>query len=125
MKFNEAMDKLKAGAKVTRTPWRDGVYFLMQGNDVKSFQPKLAHYVYNEHIMVSDGWLVDGVNEELSFCDIIPHLQKGSKARMKDWKDTFIFIEPSLHELAIQSMEVFPFPVNFESFTAEDWVIIE
>jgi hypothetical protein len=125
MKFCEAMDKLKNGSKVTRKPWGEGLYFLMQGEDVKSFQPKLSSYHYNEDIMVSDGWLVDDCKEEMKFCDIIPYIRKGSKAKMKQWKESFIYFDNSTKGLVIHSMECFPFTPDFDSFLAEDWITIE
>lgn len=125
MKFSEAMEKLKSGAKVTRHPWSEGVYFKMDGNDVKSFQPKLLPYIYNEDIMVSDGWLIEGKVEEMNFCDIIPYLQKGGKAKMRDWKEMFIYLDQSIKSLVVNSMDVFPFTPQFDDFVAQDWVEIE
>jgi hypothetical protein len=122
MKFCDAMDSLKAGAKVTRHPWREGVYFKMVGEDVKSFQPRLINYSYNEDIMVSDGWLVDDLPTEYKFCEIIPLLVNGSKAKLKDWNEMFIFLDRATRLLAVQSMEIFPFIPDFESFVAEDWI---
>lgn len=122
MKFCEAMDKLKSGAKITRESWKDGIYFLMDKGDVKSFQPRLSHFSYNEDIMVSDGWLVDDNKKEFKFCDIIPFLQKGSKAKLKDWKDTFIYLDVSTKSLVVHSMDMFVFVPGFEAFTAQDWI---
>ena len=122
MKFCEAMDRLKEGAKVTRQPWVEGVYFLMDGSDVKSYQPKLAHFIYNEDIMVSDGWLVDGVEGEFKFCDIIGYLQQGARARLNEWKEAFIYLDPIDKVLVINSMEIFPFTPQFSDFVAQDWI---
>ena len=125
MKFCEAMDLLKAGSKVTRQPWIDGVYFLMEGEDVKSFQPKLAPYQYNEDIMVSDGWLIVGSEDEYKFCEIIPFLMQGAKAKLKDWKETFIYYAQDIKGLVVHSMEIFPFIPDFDSFVAQDWIEIK
>tara|TARA_R110000868_G_scaffold90899_3_gene251957 strand:+ start:3897 stop:4271 length:375 start_codon:yes stop_codon:yes gene_type:complete len=122
MKFCEAMDRLKEGAKVTRQPWAEGVYFLMDGSDVKSYQPKLAHFVYNEDIMVSDGWLVDGVEGSFKFCDIISYLQQGARARLSEWKEAFIYLDSTDKVLVINSMEIFPFTPQFSDFVAQDWI---
>lgn len=119
------MEKLRSGAKITRQPWKEGVYFLMDGKDVKSYQPKLSAYVYNEDIMVSDGWLVDGHDEEFNFCDIIPHLQQGLKAKLKDWKEMFIYLDHDVKGLVVNSMDSFPFTPQFEDFVAQDWMQIE
>lgn len=124
MKFCEAMDKLKEGAKVTRQPWAEGVYFLMDGSDVKSYQPKLAHFLYNEDIMVSDGWVVDGIEGEFKFCDIISYLQQGARARLNEWKESFIYLDPTDKVLVVNSMEIFPFTPQFSDFVAQDWVEI-
>ncbi len=125
MKFCEAMDELRNGKKVTRNPWRQGVYFLMQGDDVKSYQPKISPYIYNEDIMVSDGWYVEGLDQEMKFCNIIPYLQQGAMARMDSWKEAWIYYDGSSKGLVVHSMDEFPFIPDFESFTAQDWIIIE
>ncbi len=125
MKFCEAMERLRNGAKVTRNTWKDGLYFLMDKEGVKSFQPKLASFVYNEEIMVSDGWSVSGQENTYKFCEIIPFLQKGEKAMWKEWKEAFIYLDRTDKRLVMSSMEVFPFIPEFESFVAQDWVEIE
>lgn len=122
MRFNEAMEKLQAGEKVTRSPWLGSIYFMLDGKDVKSYQPKLGAYIYNEDIMVSNGWEVQGVEGEHKFYDIILYLQQGAKARMKDWKESYIYLDNTMKGLAIHSMDIFPFTPDFESFTAQDWV---
>ncbi len=122
MKFSEAMEKLKSGSKVTRHPWRDGVYFMMVNGEVKSFQPKLSPYIYNEDIMISDGWLIEGEDKEYKFSEIIPLLLQHKKARLKDWKETFIFFDSQTKSLVVHSMDTFPFLPDFESFIAQDWI---
>lgn len=122
MKFCEAMEKLKDGAKVTRLPWKDGVYFIMDGSDVKSFQPRLTTFVYNEDIMVSDGWIISGVADEMKFCDIISYLKNGGRARRADWKNAYIYFDRPSKTLVYFSMETFPYIPDFESFIAEDWI---
>ncbi len=124
MKFCEAMDKLKSGSKVTREPWKEGVYFKMDGADVKSYQPKLMAYIYNEDIMISGGWLVDDNPEEYKFCDIIEMLQKGSKAKLKDWTESFIYLDFATKSLVCHSMDAFPFNPQFSDFMAQDWMEI-
>ncbi|MCF1193181.1 DUF2829 domain-containing protein [Mangrovimonas sp. AS39] len=122
MKFCEAMEKLKAGSRVTREPWKGGVYFVMVAEDVKSFQPKLSPYIYNEDIMVSDGWMVEGDENEYKFCDIIPFLQQGKHARLKDWNNMYIYLDRQNKMLVVHSMEVLPFVPDFDSFVAQDWI---
>lgn len=125
MKFSEAMDKLKNGAKVTRHPWQDGLYFMMVNNEVKAFHPKLLPYIYNEDIMVSDGWLIEGKQDEYNFCDIIPFLESGAKAKLKDWKETFIYLDRVTKSLVVYSMEPLPYLPDFESFVEQDWIELE
>lgn len=125
MRFCEAMDALKAGNKVTRQIYADGLYFFMDGENVKSYQPVLKHYNYSEDIMVSDGWLAnDDTSTEYSFCEIIPLLQSGSRAHLKSWRDAYIYLDTSDHMLVIHSMDTFPFMPQFNDFAAEDWVIL-
>ncbi len=125
MKFCEAMEKLKTGSKVSRHPWKDGVYFSIVNNQVKSFQPKLAPFIYNEEIMVSTGWFIDDQEKEYSFCDIIMPLIQGAKARFKEWNTDFIYLDKATKALVIHSMDEFPFIPDFESFVAQDWTVLE
>jgi len=125
MEFSEAMDKLKEGLKITRNAWKGSVYFRIVEGEVKSFQPKLMPYIYNDDIMISDGWLVEGQEKEYKFSEIILFLQQGFKARLKEWTEMFIFLDKPTKMLLVLSMENLPFIPDFESFTATDWIEIE
>lgn len=126
MKFCEAMELLKAGKKVTRTQWKGSIYFVTdEKGDVKSYQPHLVNYLYNEDIMISDGWLVEDEEQPMNFCDIIPYLQKGKRAKMTDWNDSYIFLDPTTGHLVLFRMDVFDFIPGFEAFTAQDWMTVE
>jgi len=122
MKFNKAMEALQNGSKVTRQGWVGSIYFTLDGKEVKSYQPRLQPYAYDEDVMISDGWKVEGIEGEFKFYDIIDYLQQGLKAKIRDWKDSFIYFDRSAKYLVIHSMESFPYVIDFESFTAQDWV---
>jgi len=122
MKFCEAMDKLKEGGRVTRNAWKGSVYFKISDNEVKSYQPKLMPYIYNDDIMVSDGWMIEGDDNEYTFCEIIPFLQQGAKAHLKEWDETYIYLDRQLKQLVVHSMDHLPFIPDFESFAATDWM---
>jgi len=79
-------------------------------------------YIYNDDIMISDGWLVEGDENEYSFCEIIPFLQKGAKAKLKEWDETYIYLDRQAKQLVVHSMDHMPFIPDFESFTAVDWM---
>ena len=65
------------------------------------------------------------IESEQMFYDIIPYLQKGISARMKDWKDGMhIALDPVTKSLVLHSMDVLPFMPDFASFVAEDWVVV-
>lgn len=81
-------------------------------------------YIYDDDIMVSDGWLLEGKDEEYKFCDIVPFLQLGFKAQLKEWKDMFIFLDKSTKSLVVHSMEQIQFIPDFKSFTEIDWIEI-
>lgn len=124
MKFSEAMDRLKSGAKVTREPWKKEVYFKCKGTTPYAFQPALSSYHYNEEIMLSTGWVLEGSNEELSFCDIIPYLQKGSRVRLKEWEDEskFLYLDKQTRSLVVHRIDEFVYNPEFSAFLAEDWI---
>jgi len=122
MDFCQAMDKLKEGGKVTRNAWKGNVYFKVVDNEVRTYQPKLMPYIYNDDIMISDGWHVEGDENEYSFCEIIPFLQKGAKAKLKEWDETYIYLDRQAKQLVVHSMDHMPFIPDFESFTAVDWM---
>ncbi len=124
MKFNEAMECLQKGDKVTRTPWIGSVYFMLEENDVKAYQPRLGQFIYDEDIMISDGWSLGDVEGNYRFYDIIPYLQSGASAKRNDWKNSYIYLDKQTKSLVIHTMDVFPFVPDFAAFIAEDWVNI-
>ncbi len=124
MKFNEAMGSLQFGLKVTREPWKQDVYFKIESDEVKSYQRKLMSYIYTEDIMISDGWLVDEKEGEFKFSEIIEMLSEGHRAKLKDWKDSYIYLDFDTKSLVCRSMEAFPFVLQFTDFMAEDWIVI-
>lgn len=130
MNFTEAMKAMKDGQKVTRKSWVGSVYFKCinpnaNANVIHAYQPKLAIYQYNESIMLSSGWQVEGVEGEFDFCDIIDHLKSGKKVKQHDWnEDTYIKYDHESNALVCFSMEMLPFTPNFEDFTATDWVTV-
>ena len=122
MNFCDAMDLLKAGAKITRQPWGGELYLKLVGNDVKTLSPQLSAYIYDENIMISDGWQILGDEKEYKFCEIIPDLQQGLKVKLKAWTDTFIYLDKDAQVLIIHKMDIFPFIPDFKSFVADDWM---
>ncbi len=124
MNFSEAMQKLESGSKVTRTPLHGVVYFKKDGDSIKSYQSKITPYHYNEDIMISSGWKVEGQEGEFKFYDIIPFLMQGLKAYLKEWAEGFIFYDNSTKDLSYWSMDSFQFIPEFESFIAQDWMEI-
>lgn len=124
MNFKEAMHKLKLGGKVSRNAWNSPIYFMMVDKDVKSFQSILSPYLFNEDIMISEGWWLEEKAGEHSFSEIIPFLQQGHRAKLKDWKDMYIFLDKQTKGLVLHSMQSFQFLPDFDSFTATDWIEI-
>lgn len=127
MKFCEAMDALQKGNKVTRQSWVGAIYFKMDGNDVKTYQPRAAIYTYTEDIMISDGWSVEGEEgQQFEFCDIIKYLQQGKKAWLQDWpeKEMYIHYDQSSQAIVLNSMETYAFIPAFDAFVAQDWVTL-
>lgn len=122
MNFCEAMDLLKAGKRMTRSVWKGSMYFLLQGEAVLSYQPRLLEFVYNENIMISDGWFIEGGTQPLTFCELIPFLKEGKRAQLEEWTDSYIFLDKGTGKLVLHMMESFPFVPAFESFTATDWI---
>lgn len=125
MKFCEAMEKLKNGSKVSRNPWKEGLYFLLVDDEIKSFQPKLKHFMYDENIMMSEGWFVDDKKDSLKFCEIVNYLKNGSVAKKSDWKNCFIYLDKLEKVLVLSYMDIFPFVPQFNDFLAEDWIELQ
>lgn len=124
MQFSEAMKFLKGGARVTRQEWIGTVYFVLEENNVNSYQPILNVYNYTDDIMISDGWLVEGQEGEFHFYDIIPFLSAGGKAKLKDWKESFIYLDKTTSNIISHSMDVRPYVPNFQAFISQDWVVL-
>jgi hypothetical protein len=124
MKFCEAVQSLKAGKKITRNSWKGSIQFLMDNGDIKSYQPRLTNFLYNEMIMVSTGWLVEGEEQPHDFCDIVSLLIQGKKAKLPEWDEEYIYLDKETRHIVFYSMEMFPFIPDFDSFTAQDWIEI-
>lgn len=124
MNFSEAMVALQDGKKVTRKPWLGSMYFKLEGKDVKSYQPTMDMYRYNEDIMISDGWEVEGEDGSFKFYDIVSFLQKGKKCKLSDWKDMYIKYDSKGEYLLLHSMAIFPYFPDFNAFLADDWVVV-
>jgi len=124
MKFNEAMEYLQWGHKVSRSSWA-GMYLIMNDKQIEAYSPRIKHYLYNEEIMLSDGWLVEGFEGERKFYDVIDYLAQGASIRLKDWKEQFVFYDKADRSLAIHSMELTCYKPDFEDFAARDWMLIE
>jgi len=129
MRFNEAVKAMKEGSKVTREQWKGSVYFQYVKSDngkvIHTFQPKLMVYAYDEDIMGSDGWQIEGIEGEFAFCDIIEFLKSQKKARLNNWdKDSFIQYDPQSAALVYFTMEPLTFTPTFDSFVAQDWIIV-
>ena len=123
MNFSEAMDKLKEGAKVTRETWKQQLYFKMINGVVKSFFPRVAPYVYDENIMVSNEWYIAG--KEYCFSEITHSLAVGGRAYRKDWDEgNYITYDKEHGGLAFHSIEMFEFSPTFDSFLAIDWIVL-
>ena len=124
MKFCEAMDELKKGLKVTRQAWIGTNYFLIDEIIVKAYQNQFSYYAYDEDIMISDGWLIDNDVNEYNFCDIIPFLKNGSKAKMKRWENTFIYYDNTDKCLVKSSIQESTFIPVFSDFESQDWIVL-
>lgn len=124
MNFCEAMELLKSGKKVTRKDWKDGLYFVMEDEKVITYQPIIEIYTYNEDIMVSDGWMVEGAEKPKKFCQIIQELQNGAKAWMNDWKSEFFIYLEGGGDLVIHKMGKLNYYPSFDDFKSEDWIEI-
>ena len=120
----DAVEKLKLGSKVTRECWKDELYFSMYEGRIKSFRCMLNAFQYDEEIMISEDWNIDDDPKKYHFYEIIPFLQNGSKARLLDWKNQYIYYDKNEKILIISSMNTIDFSPDFQSFTANDWIEI-
>ena len=125
MKFSEAMDRLKDGAKITRSAWKSDLYFKIEEGKIKSFQAALRAYTYDDDIMLSDGWMVEGDENTYKFYDIVHFLKNGKKAHLKTWNNMHIYFDRQHNSLIFHSMETTSFIPDFSSFLAEDWIEIQ
>lgn len=122
MNFNEAMEKLKEGKKISRNIWKDTLYYQLKGSEIKTYQNKLDVFIYDEDIMLSNGWLLIGDTKEYSFVDLLPLLYKGAKATHKEWEKSYFYLELVTKTLIISTIYEQSFVPDFMSFLADDWI---
>lgn len=125
MNFSEAINNLKCGLKVTRAPWEGAIYFALENSVVLTYQSSTSYYGFDESIMISEGWVVDGCEEqEHDFPSAINLLMSGSKARLKEWKDCYIYFSSKENMLMLRSMTAFPYTPIVLDFLASDWMVV-
>lgn len=124
MNFQDAMSALKAGSKVTRSVYHGELYFKVDGDAVRCFQPSLSHFHYDADIMLSTGWEIDNNGESYSFPEVISFLQAGSSARLKAWEDSYIYLDVVEQIIVLSAMNAFPFKPSLADFIAPDWMIM-
>lgn len=125
MNFKTAMEALESGKKVTRKAWKD-IYYLIDGKEIKCYQPSLSPYSYNEEIMLSKEWLLNDGLTHYAFYEIIDFLRQGHTARMSDWSEgCYIYFDKELKVLVSSTIQPISFTPDFASFIAEDWMILE
>lgn len=122
MKFSEAMEKLQSGSKVTREAWKNDGYFMMNENNINFHRKRLTSYVFNESIMISDGWMVEDIEGEFRFCDVIEYLGRGLKVKLKEWKEQFISVDENTRDIILHQIEPYFFTPTYQDFLAQDWM---
>ena len=122
MNFIDAMTKLKSGCRVTRKEWPNGRYLAMNGDVVKAFEYILMHYPYSLETLVSDGWKVEGIPDEMDFSEIIPYLMKGHIAKRDAWAYSCIMMDENRKSIVYRSREEASFTPAFDSLIANDWI---
>lgn len=124
MKFNEAMKLLEKGSKIARQSWKNGIYWMLENKAIISHEPRVQFYQYNENTLLADGWIVEDSIEEQKFYDIISDLKSGKKARMKDWKESYIYFDHTIKNIALHTIERSHPVIDFSLLIAEDWIEI-
>ena len=126
MKFSEAIEQAKLGKSITRSNWKGDVHFKLENKDLKCYRSMVRPYVYNEQIMLSEGWLVSEVEGNHQFYEIIDLLKNGKKAYLPEWKEhTYITLDNVSGSLLISCIEEFPFIIEFKDMSLNDWVVID
>ncbi len=123
MNFNEAMEALKGGKKIARSLWLGEMYFVLYKNDsILCFRYALNNYIYDQSVLLSKGWLIDDGNKEHEFVEIIESLQKGSRAKLKEWGDSYIFLDKTQKTLVYRTNIQHSYIPAYEDFVAIDWI---
>ncbi len=124
MTFDEAMGVLKKGIKVTREGWKNSYHLSLEDDHVISYAPCVKYYIYDEDILISNGWLLGNDKKEYNFSQIIPHLRNGVRAKLKDWNDSYIYYSSQERDVMLYTIEQTKFIPNFKDFLADDWITL-
>jgi hypothetical protein len=131
MKFSEAMTELKTGKRVARSKWAQGLadrmYLSVDKITGKSraYRPTIRIYSYDSSIFMCDGWFILGDDKEYFFHEIVDKLYNGSKARLKEWGEWYIYYDKEQKDLVYHYMQEFSFSPEFKDLLADDWVVVE
>lgn len=135
MDFKQAMEAMRKGAKIRRPSWEPSLHLrkvVVKIKDTEETQEIIQAYrlqyntfEWNLSTLDSNDWLIEGSLEEVPFEEVAVQLQKGKKARLKNWEDNFIILDKASNEIVFVHYAPYPFCPNFRCICSNDWVIYE
>ncbi len=126
MDFPSAMFELKQGKKVRRREWEPSIYLHKKSLEIKSFRRESVPFNYYIDILISSGWIVEGILEELTFSEAILHTLSNRKIRFKDWTDDcWLEATNDKKELFMRKNSEYTFIPSYPCCIATDWEVIE
>lgn len=123
MSFKEAMEAMANGESVCRESWPQGPYLTIENGRIGAYFEVVSIFPITTEVLLSDGWIIIGLDIEKPFLDLIPFLKKGYKARRRGHPNQHLFYDREIQDLVSTHYETQDFTLNFEAISAKDWAI--
>jgi len=134
MNIDEAVKHLLKGNKITRKSWHNFNYLKEESNHVLNYQQIFTKFKYDGDILLNndwivknqDDWVVENQNEPRKFHVLFPLLVAGMKLSRESWsEETYIFYDKASKEIIFSEIVVHDYVPSIDSFSANDWEVVE
>lgn len=127
MKFIDAVESyLNDGKKIARREWKDLSFLQKYDGVINLYKPIYTFYIYDNSILLSDGWRVKGKEGTFKFYEILDYLKSGIPVYLDEWiyPDSYIIYSPADKNIVLHKMEKSNAALDIESTFATDWVVV-
>lgn len=126
MNFNKAHKELLNGERIRRKEWEPLMHMFIneKKDNIITYRGEHTAFYANSSFLLSDGWILEGSEKELSFLEALDLLKMKAKLTHKSWRPhEFIFVDGD--KFALCKAVEYPFMPSYKDFCSSDWEILK